>query len=155
MEGWPFLLCICQGKVRNLRRAAEAEGEPAAVAAVDVAVGIAEFDEAAGVFEYGEERLTEDAELAAVGVASQGQGDAMGGSVVDVFGGLGGLARGGVCEQDRGDVFGQILDGLLHVILALCLEMGTVHRVVDAEHVEVLAGHFAALIDEDVDARFG
>ena len=42
-----------------------------------------------------------------------------------------------------------------NVILALCLEMGTVHRVVDAEHVEVLAGHFAALIDEDVDARFG
>ena len=147
MEGWPFLLCICQGKVRNLRRAAEAEGEPAAVAAVDVAVGIAEFDEAAGVFEYGEERLTEDAELAAVGVASQGQGDAMGGSVVDAFGVMG--------EQDRGDIFGQILDGLLHVILALCLEMGTVHRVVDAEHVEVLAGHFAALIDEDVDARFG
>lgn len=52
---------------------------------MDVAVGIAELDEAAGVFEYGEERLTEDAELAAVGVASQGQGDAMGGSVVDAF----------------------------------------------------------------------
>lgn len=33
--------------------------------------------------------------------------------------------------------------------------MGTVHRVVDAEHVEVLAGHFATLIAEDVDARFG
>ena len=114
---------------------------------MDVAVGIAELDEAAGVFEDGEERLTEDAELAAVGVASQGQGDAMGGSVVDAFGVMG--------KQDRRDIFGQILDGLLHVILALCLEMGTVHRVVDAEHVKIPAGHFAALIDEDVDARFG
>lgn len=146
MTGWPFL-CICQGKVGDLRRAAEAEGEPAAVAAVDVAVGIAEFDEAAGVFEDGEERLTEDAELAAVGVASQGQGDAMGGAVVDAFGVMG--------EQDGGGVGGQILHGLLHVILALFLEMRAVHRVVDAEHVKILAGHFAALIDEDVDARFG
>lgn len=146
MTGWPFL-CICQCKVGNLRRAAEAEGEPAAVSAVDVAVGIAEFDEAAGVFKYGEERLAEDAKLAAVGVAGQGQGDAMGGAIVDAFGVM--------AEQNRGDILGQILDGLLHVILALCLEMGTVHRVVDAEHVEVLAGHFAALIDEDVDARFG
>lgn len=114
---------------------------------MDVAVGIAEFDEAAGVFEYGKERLAEDAELAAVGVTSQGQGDAMGGSVVDAFGVMG--------EQDRGDIFGQILDGLLHVILALFLEMRAVHRVVDAEHVKIPAWHFAALIDEDVDARFG
>ena len=57
MEGWPFLLCICQGKVRNLRRAAEAEGEPATVAAVNVAVGIADLDDAAGVFEDGEKGL--------------------------------------------------------------------------------------------------
>lgn len=114
---------------------------------MDVAVGIAEFDEAAGVFEDGEERLAEDAELAAVGVAGQGQGDIIGGTVVDAFGVMG--------EQDGRYICGQILDGLLHVILALCLEMGTVHRVVDAEHVKILAGHFAALIDEDVDARFG
>ena len=32
--------------------------------------------------------------------------------------------------------------------------MRTVHRVVDAEHPEVLAGHSAALIDEDLHARF-
>ena len=92
------LLCICQCEVRNLWRAAQAERKPAAVAAVDVAVGIAEFDEAAGVFEHGEERLAEDAELAAVGVAGQGQGDAMGGTVVDAFGVM--------AEQDRGDIFG-------------------------------------------------
>ena len=56
MTGWPFL-CIYQGKVGNLRRTAEAEGEPAAVAAVDVAVGIADLDDAAGVFKDGKERL--------------------------------------------------------------------------------------------------
>lgn len=50
-------LCICQCKVRDLWWAAEAEGEPAAVAAVDVAVGIADLDDAAGVFEDGEKGL--------------------------------------------------------------------------------------------------
>lgn len=56
MTGWPFL-CIYQGKVGNLRRTAEAEGEPATVAAVNVAVGIADLDDAAGVFEDGEKGL--------------------------------------------------------------------------------------------------
>ena len=114
---------------------------------MDVAVGIAEFDEAAGVFEDGEERLAEDAELAAVGVAGQGQSDVVGGAVIDAFGVMG--------EQDGRGVGGEIFHGLLHVILALCFKMRTVHRIVDAEHVEVLTGHFAALIAEDIDARFG
>lgn len=56
MTGWPFL-CICQCKVGNLRWAAEAEGEPATVAAVNVAVEIADLDDAAGVFEDGEKGL--------------------------------------------------------------------------------------------------
>lgn len=79
-------------------------------------------------------------------VAGKGQGDVIGGAVVDAF--------GVVCEQDGGYICGQILHGLLHVILALCFKMRPVHRVVDAEQIEVLARHFSALIAEDVDARF-
>ena len=142
-----MFLCICQCKISNLRRAAEAEGEPAAIAAVDVAVGIADLDDAAGVFKDGEERLAEEAELAAVGVAGQGQGDAIGGTIVDAFGVMG--------EQDGGNICGQILHGLLHIILALCFEMRPVHRVVDTEQIEILARYFAILIAEDIDARFG
>lgn len=82
-------LCICQCEVSDFWRAAQAEGEPAAVAAVDVAVRITDPDHAAGVFEDGEERLAEEAELAAVGVAGQGQGDIIGGTVVDAFGVMG------------------------------------------------------------------
>lgn len=114
---------------------------------MDVAVGIADFDDAAGVFEDGKERLAEEAELAAMGMASQGQGDSIGGAVIDAFGVM--------CEQDGGYICGQILHGLLHIILALCFEMRPVHRVVNAEQIEVLVGHFAALIAEDIDARFG
>lgn len=114
---------------------------------MDVAVGIADLDDAAGVFEDGEERLPEEAELAAVSVAGQGQGDIIGGTVVDAF--------GVVCEQDGGYICGQILHGLLHIILALCFEMRPVHRVVDAEQIEVLARYFAILIVEYIDARFG
>lgn len=105
---------------------------------MDVAVGIADLDDAAGVFEDGEERLAEEAELAAVGMAGQGQGDIIGGTIVDAFGVMG--------EQDGGYICGQILHGLLHIILALCFEMRPVHRVIDAEHPEIFAGHFAALI---------
>lgn len=113
---------------------------------MDVAVGIADLDDAAGVFEDGKERLAEETELAAVGMAGQGQGDIIGGAVVDAFGVMG--------EQDGGYICGQILHGLLHIILALCFEMRPIHRVVDAEQIEVLARHFSALIAEDVDARF-
>lgn len=105
---------------------------------MDVAVGIADLDDAAGVFEDGEERLAKEAELAAVGMAGQGQGDRIGCAVVDAFGVMG--------EQDGRDICGQILHGLLHIILALCFEMRPVHRVIDAEHPEIFAGHFAALI---------
>lgn len=114
---------------------------------MNVAVGIADLDDAAGVFEDGEERLAKEAELAAVGMAGQGQGDIIGGAVVNAF--------GVVCEQDGGYICGQILHGLLHIILALCFEMRPVHRVVDAEQIEVLARYFAILIAEDIDARFG
>ena len=79
-------------------------------------------------------------------MAGQGQGDIISGAVVDAF--------GVVCEQDGGYICGQILHGLLHIILALCFKMRPVHRVVDAEQIEVLARHFSALIAEDVDARF-
>lgn len=114
---------------------------------MDVAVGIADLDDAAGVFEDGEERLAEEAELAAVGMAGQGQGDIIGGTIVDAF--------GVVCEQDGGYICWQILHGLLHIILALCFEMRPVHRVVNAEQIEVLARYFAILIAKDIDARFG
>lgn len=114
---------------------------------MDVAVGIADLDDAAGVFEDGEERLAEEAELAAVGMAGQGQGDIIGGTIVDAF--------GVVCEQDGGYICWQILHGLLHIILALRFEMRPVHRVVDAEQIEVLSRYFAILIAEDIDARFG
>lgn len=114
---------------------------------MDIAVGIADLDDAAGVFEDGEERLAEEAELAAVGMAGQGQGDIIGGTVVDAFGVMG--------EQDGGYICGQILHGLLHIILELCFEMRPVHRVVDTEQIEVLARYFAIFIAEDIDARFG
>lgn len=114
---------------------------------MDVAVGIADFDDAAGVFEDGEDRLAEEAELAAVGMAGQGQGDIIGDTVVDAFGMMG--------EQDGGYICGQILHGLLHIILALRFEMRPVHRVVDTEQIEILARYFAILIAEDIDARFG
>lgn len=114
---------------------------------MDVAVGIADLDDAAGVFEDGEERLAEEAELAAVGMAGQGQGDIIGGTIVDAF--------GVVCEQDGGYICWQILHGLLHIILALRFEMRPVHRVVDAEQIEVLSRYFAILIAEDIDARVG
>lgn len=114
---------------------------------MDVAVRITDPDHAAGVFEHGEERLAEEAELAAVGVAGQGQGDIIGGTVVDAFGVMG--------EQDGRYICGQILHGLLHIILALRFEMRPVHRVVNAEQIEVLARYFAILIAEDIDARFG
>lgn len=114
---------------------------------MNVAVGIADLDDAAGVFKDGKERLAEEAELAAVGVAGKCQGDVIGGAVIDAF--------GVVCEQDGRYICGQIRHGLLHIILALCFKMRPVHRVVDAEQIEVLARYFAILIVEDVDARFG
>lgn len=141
------MLCICQGKVRNLRRATEAEGKPAAVAAVDVTVRIADLDHAPGIFEYREKRLTEEAELAPMGMACQGQGDAISGTIVDAFWMM--------CKQDGEGIFGQIFHSLLHIILTLLFKMRPVHWIVNTEHVEVLSGHFAALIYKDVYARLG
>lgn len=134
-----------QIKISDFRRAADAAGEPAAVAAVDVAVGLAFLYHATGILEHREQRQTEDAELAAVGVAGKRQGDrAFGGEVDEV----------GVMREEHGRCAGgQFFEGFFHVFFAEVGEIGTIHRVVDPRQMEAAAGDLAALVDEDLHAR--
>ncbi len=134
-----------QIEVSDFRRATDAAGEPAAVATVDVAIGLAFLYHAPGVLEYGEQRQAEDAELAAVSVAGERQGDhAFGGEVDEV----------GVMREEHGRCAGgQFFQGFFHVFFTEVGEIGTIHRIVDARQMKAAAGNLAAFVDEDLHAR--
>lgn len=134
-----------QIEISDFRRAADAAGEPAAVAAVDVAVGLAFLYHAPGVLEHGEQRQAEDAELAAVGVAGECQSDrAFGGEVDEV----------GVMREEHGRcACGQFFQGFFHVFFAEVREVRPVHWVVDAGEEDAAAGNLAAFVDEDLHTR--
>lgn len=134
-----------QIEIGDFRRATDAAGEPAAVATVDVAIGLAFLYHAPRVLEYGEQRQAEDAELAAVSVAGERQGDrAFGGEVDEV----------GVMREEHGRcACWQFFQGFFHVFFAEVREVRPVHRVVDAGEKDAAAGDLAAFVDEDLHAR--
>ena len=136
-----------QIEISDFWRAADAAGKPAAVTAVDVAIGLADLDHASGVFEHGEERQAEDAELAAVGVSGKRQGNRTFGRQIDEIGMV--RKEYGRCAR------GQLFHGFFHVFFAKLGEIGPIHRVVDTGEKNAAAGDLAALVDEDLHARLG
>jgi len=73
-------------EVSDFGRATESEREPAAIADVDITEAVADFHDAASVFEDWEERNAENPELRAVSMTRQSQCEVIFRAVVDKFG---------------------------------------------------------------------
>lgn len=153
-DGFLWIICFYsrypildrpQIEIGDFRRTADAAGEPAAVAAVNVAVGFAFLHHAPRVLEHGEQRQAEDAKLAAVGVAGERQGDCTFGGEIDEV---------GVMREEHGRcACGQFFQGFFHVFFAEVREVRPVHRIVDACQMKAATGDLAALVDEYLHAR--